>query len=66
MNTAIENYSIEIADLAAYAIKTGFNAENGNFDELVKNWIEFGRKRYEAIMRDKDQAIKISKQFLTA
>jgi len=61
MNTQIAQYSNEIADVAAFAAKIGFDVNNGNWDELMFKWIEFGRKRHNAILDNKEQAIKILK-----
>jgi len=57
--TTINNYTEQIRDICNYAQKIGFNAETGDYDKLMQDWMEYGRKRHNAIVDNKERAIKI-------
>ena len=43
MTTQLQKFDTQLQEIAAYAKGTGFNIETGNFDQLMKDWIEHGR-----------------------
>lgn len=60
----LEQYADQINGIAMYAKRKGFDAVNGDYDKLCRDWLEDGRKANQIIADNMDLASKITKQFL--
>lgn len=62
MEALLLQYQNEINSIAQYAKTIRFDVHNGNMDDLMKGWIERGRKMNEQIENNKEDVIRIMKQ----
>lgn len=60
----MSKYAEHFESIKLFAKRTGFDFKNGNYDELMKNWIEDGRIAHKVMSEDLKKTCKIIKSFL--
>ena len=58
----LSKYSEQIKSIALFAKRINFDSINGDYNDLLSNWIEDGRKFQVNIEANKSEVLRIMKQ----
>lgn len=61
MNELLLQYADQIKSIVAHAESIGFDSVNGNYDDLLRSWIQESSKSWEDMDRNKEEVVRMTK-----